>query len=173
MSWEAWGDGDDGEDRMVERLMESGWWPSEKAMDVEAAIKALRAEPVYEGGDRAKGISVKFLARVTLLEHAAEMRRPNDPMVVEAKGLFGRIVDMSADDFDKDELARVVESGDDGPHTWRALAEAAIMDLRAYAHDETPERRMASVDGYESRAAVLRAVDFFNARCAELDRDGR
>ena len=85
MSWEAWGDGDDGSDAMAERLMDSGWWPSEKARDVEEAIKALRAEPLYEGGDKANGISTRFLMRMTLLEHAAELRHSDDPLVREAQ----------------------------------------------------------------------------------------
>ena len=88
MSWEAWGDGDDGSDGTVERLMDAGWWPSEKAKEVEDAIKALRSEPVYENGDKANGISTRFLMRVTLLEVAAELRHSDDPLAIEASAVL-------------------------------------------------------------------------------------
>jgi hypothetical protein len=44
---------------------------------------------------------------------------------------------------------------DDHPQDWRDLAEAAIMDLRRYANDETPERRLVSADTWEDRFALL------------------
>jgi len=44
----------------------------------------------------------------------------------------------------------------DDPTTWQELAEAAIGDLRRYADDPGPERRMVSARGYEADAARLR-----------------
>lgn len=47
---------------------------------------------------------------------------------------------------------------DDDPDevkTWKGLAISAIMDLRRYAHDETPHRRMVSVEAYEADAVRL------------------
>lgn len=44
---------------------------------------------------------------------------------------------------------------DDEPKTWRELAKAAIMDLRRYADDELPHRRMVSVEAYEQRFKLI------------------
>lgn len=52
--------------------------------------------------------------------------------------------------------SRVVElPDDDEPKTWRDLAEAAIADLRHYADDELPYRRLVSAEAYEERFALL------------------
>lgn len=83
MSYEAWGDDDDGFDS--DRLHEAGWWPGEQAEEVTNAIKALRSEQVYEGGNKANGISVRFLMRLTMLEYAAGLKGDDDPLVVEAR----------------------------------------------------------------------------------------
>lgn len=44
----------------------------------------------------------------------------------------------------------------DVPETWEELARAAIADLRRYAHDETPSRRLVSACGYE---VILQALE--------------
>jgi hypothetical protein len=44
----------------------------------------------------------------------------------------------------------------DVPETWKELAEAAIADLRRYAYDATPERRLVSATGYE---AIMKALE--------------
>jgi len=82
MSYEAWGDGDDPN---YDHLIDAGWWPSEQAAEVKEAIDALFAEPMYENGRKADGVSVRFLMRMTMLKVAAEMLRSDDPMAVEAR----------------------------------------------------------------------------------------
>lgn len=82
MSWEAWGDDDAG---AYDHLLDAGWWDGDQTKAVQDAIKALRAEPVYEGGDKANGISVQFLMRLTLLESEAGLRDSSDPLVQEAR----------------------------------------------------------------------------------------
>jgi len=37
----------------------------------------------------------------------------------------------------------------DMPETWEELARAAVADLRRYANDPTPERRLVSAEAYE------------------------
>jgi hypothetical protein len=86
MSWEAWGDDDAGE---YDHLLEAGWWASEQAEEVVQAINDLHAEPIYEGGQVARGISVRFLARMTLLRQAAGLLAHDDPLVAEAEGIIG------------------------------------------------------------------------------------
>jgi hypothetical protein len=48
------------------------------------------------------------------------------------------------------------DADDDGPKTWRELAEAAIGDLRGYADDELPYRRLVSAEAYETIAARMK-----------------
>jgi hypothetical protein len=43
----------------------------------------------------------------------------------------------------------------DEVQTWKGLAISAIMDLRRYAHDEIPSRRLVSADAYEEDAIRL------------------
>lgn len=43
----------------------------------------------------------------------------------------------------------------DEVRTWKGLALSAIMDLRRYAHDEGPERRLVSAEAYEADAVRL------------------
>lgn len=43
----------------------------------------------------------------------------------------------------------------DDVKTWKGLAISAIMDLRRYAADETPHRRLVSADAYEEDAVRL------------------
>lgn len=82
MSLEAWGDDGDGMD------VPDGWWGSDQVDDVVQAIKDLRAESVYEHGNKESGISVRFLARITMLEHMAGLRPASDPFVREADAMF-------------------------------------------------------------------------------------
>lgn len=83
MSYEAWGDGDDGQD--YDHLIDAGWWDDEKVSAVMEAIQELRKAPVYEDGDVQKGISPIFLMRMTLLANAAGILPDNDPAVIEAR----------------------------------------------------------------------------------------
>ena len=82
MSLEAWGDEpwDDGPE------LPEGWWDEDTVNDVQTAIKDLCAETVYENGKKEDGISVRFLARLTLLRYAALMMKSEDmPLVYDAE----------------------------------------------------------------------------------------
>lgn len=57
---------------------------------------------------------------------------------------------------DTQELAGLPD--DDEPKSFRELAEAAIMDLRRYAGDETAARRLVSAEAYEARFELLAAA---------------
>jgi hypothetical protein len=81
MSYEVWGDDDAGD---YDHLLDAGWWPSEQATAVTDAIKALRSETLYEGGEKANGISVRFLMRLTVLANEAGILAYEDPLVQEA-----------------------------------------------------------------------------------------
>ena len=83
MSYEVFGD-DDPPD--YEHLFEAGWWDGDQTKLVKDAISDLVAEPIYEGGKKENGVSVRFLARITLLRHyAGEL--PSGPLVDEAEVL--------------------------------------------------------------------------------------
>ncbi len=84
MSWEAWGDDDAGR---YDHLLDAGWWTSEQVDDVRAAIDALFKETLYENADSGKGISTRFLARITLLRDAAGFE-VDVPLLDEAKALL-------------------------------------------------------------------------------------
>lgn len=88
MSREAWGDESDSEYAHVDSLIDAGWWPSEQAKEVEAAIEALDRETLYEDGKKDNGVSVRFLARITMLRLAAGLIRSDDPMAIEAVAMF-------------------------------------------------------------------------------------
>lgn len=47
------------------------------------------------------------------------------------------------------------EDDADEVKTWKGLALSAIMDMRRYAHDETPSRRLVSVEAYEADAVRI------------------
>lgn len=85
MSYEVWGDGDDGQD--YDHLIEAGWWTSEQADEVRRHIEALRREQIYEGGMMQQGVNTKFLARISLLSHAAGINVPPD-ILEEAQRLL-------------------------------------------------------------------------------------
>jgi len=67
VSWEAWGDGDDGFDS--ERLTDAGWWTPDDVDEARELMSAIAMEPLYEDGVMAKGVSPRFLMRLTLLRH--------------------------------------------------------------------------------------------------------
>lgn len=85
MIYDAWGDDGAGD---YDHLLDAGWWPSEQAEEMVGAINALFAEPIYEDGEKANGISVRFLMRMQMLKDAACMAEPNDPFVAEARAYF-------------------------------------------------------------------------------------
>lgn len=64
MSLDAWGDDDP-------RDIPEGWWPDSTVEVVQQCIRELIAERIYEDGQMAKGISVRFLARLTILQGEA------------------------------------------------------------------------------------------------------
>jgi phage gp36-like protein len=72
----------------VDHLLENGWWASEQVDEVQAAIKALCSEKMYEDGKKDNGIAVRFLARMTALKVAAGIMASNDPMAIEAANMF-------------------------------------------------------------------------------------
>lgn len=51
---------------------------------VMAAVTAISSEPVYESGDMRKGVSPRFLMRITLLRDACGLADAEQPMVEEA-----------------------------------------------------------------------------------------
>jgi hypothetical protein len=75
------------EDDNHDHLLEAGWWGDQQVETVTKAIKALVAAPIYEGGDKANGISVEFLMRLSLLQYEAELDVPHQ-MVAEATAYF-------------------------------------------------------------------------------------
>lgn len=81
MSWEAWGDDD-------AREPPPGWWTDVTVDIVQDCIKDLVAEPVYEGGKMENGISVRFLARLTVLRGEAGLLDISDPLFKEAEAMF-------------------------------------------------------------------------------------
>jgi hypothetical protein len=50
------------------------------------------------------------------------------------------------------------EDDADEVQTWKGLALSAISDLRRYAHDDLPHRRMVSVEAYEADAIRLHSA---------------
>lgn len=55
----------------------------------ERAAAELSAENVYEDGRKENGISVRFLARLTLLRAATGLMDADHPLVTEARAMFG------------------------------------------------------------------------------------
>lgn len=82
MSREAWGDDGD------ERELPDGCWGPVEVEVVTQCIKELCAEPVYEGGVMANGISVRFLARLTILQGEAGLIPTDGPLYKEAEEMF-------------------------------------------------------------------------------------
>lgn len=82
MSLEAWGDeGDDHE-------LPDGCWGPVTVECVVDCIKDLVAEQLYEDGQMAKGVSTRFLMRLTLLQCEAGLLEPDNPLVREAEAFF-------------------------------------------------------------------------------------
>ena len=82
MSYEAWGDGGDQDD--YGHLLDAGWWDADQTKAVTDAITALCKENFYEGGEKENGVSVAFIARLTLLRASAGLLDSNDPLVIDA-----------------------------------------------------------------------------------------
>lgn len=85
MSLEVWGDG--GEDDGLE--LPDGWWDEAQVAIVQEAVKALCKEPLYESGKKDAGVSVRFLARVSVLKLRAGLASADDPMDAEALAILG------------------------------------------------------------------------------------
>lgn len=77
MSYEAWGDDD-------AREVPDGWWAEDSVQVVQGCIRELVAEPVYEGGKMENGISVRFLARLTILQGEAGLIPTDGPLYRDA-----------------------------------------------------------------------------------------
>jgi hypothetical protein len=90
MSYEAWGDDDDGSDRVVERLLNDGWWSADDAEEVKELVRALASEHIYENGRKEDGVSVRFLMRLTLLRARVGLDVPT-LMVEEAKAALTKV----------------------------------------------------------------------------------
>jgi hypothetical protein len=81
MSWGAWGD-DDPKD------VPEGWWTDVTVQVVQECIRDLLAEPIYEDRQMAKGISVRFLARLSILQGEAGLMSTKDPMYIDAERIL-------------------------------------------------------------------------------------
>lgn len=82
MSLEAWGDDGD-----IQELPK-GCWSEGTVSTVLDCIKDLIAEPVYEDGNVEKGISVRFLARLTILQGEAGLIPTSGALYKEAEAMF-------------------------------------------------------------------------------------
>ena len=78
---------EDGGAEDTDHLIGAGWWPSEQVEELQVQVKALRNEMFYEDGLMKNGVSVKFLARISLLTHAAGLDVPPD-ILAEAQRLL-------------------------------------------------------------------------------------
>lgn len=82
MSYEAWGEPDD------DYPLPDGCWGEGTVSAVIGCIKDLVAEQFYEDGQMAKGVSTRFLMRLTLLQREAGLLEPDNPLVREAEAFF-------------------------------------------------------------------------------------
>lgn len=82
MSREAWGDEGD-----VQELPDGCWSECEVSVVLDC-IKALVAETLYEDGQTAKGVSTRFLARLTILQGEAGLIPTDGPLYLEAEALL-------------------------------------------------------------------------------------
>jgi len=82
MSYEAWGEPEEGPE------LPDGWWNEDDVQQVKDCISDLNKETLYEKGRKDNGISVRFLARITLLQGAAGLLEYDDPMLLEARSMF-------------------------------------------------------------------------------------
>ena len=83
MSWEAWGEPDDGPE------LPDGWWDKDQVAGVEAAVNALCEEALYEDGKKDSGVSIRVLARMSVLELRAGRAKAGDPLIAEALAIVG------------------------------------------------------------------------------------
>lgn len=89
MSYEVFGDNDN---PAAEGFLEMGWWTDEQAKEVTDAVQALCDEKMYEGNEMSNGVSVRFIARLTLLRAAVglpvdeRLRREAEQMFPEERG---------------------------------------------------------------------------------------
>ena len=83
MSWEAWGEPDEGPE------LPEGWWDEEQVGAMQEAVKALCNETLYEDAKKDNGISVRFLARMQILKLRAGLVKADEPIVAEALAMFG------------------------------------------------------------------------------------
>lgn len=85
MSLEAWGDEDwnDGPE------LPEGWWDEDSVSGMQEAVTALCAETLYEGGNKDNGVSVRFLARMSVLKLRAGLAKADDPLIAEALAIVG------------------------------------------------------------------------------------
>jgi len=83
MSWEAWGEQDEGPE------LPDGWWDEDQVTGVTEAVKALCEETLYEDGKKDSGVSVRFLARMSVLKLRAGLAKADDPVIVEALAIVG------------------------------------------------------------------------------------
>jgi len=83
MSYEAWGEPDDGPE------LPDNWWDEDQTAGVQEAVRALCEEALYENGKKYQGISVRFLARLSVLKLRTGLARKDDPFIAEALALLG------------------------------------------------------------------------------------
>lgn len=84
MSLEVWGDEPwDGPE------LPEGWWDDDQVASVQEAVKALCEETLYENGKKDDGVSVRFLARMSVLKLRAGLAKKDEPLIAEALALLG------------------------------------------------------------------------------------
>jgi hypothetical protein len=81
MSYEAWGEPD-------EPSIPEGCWDECMVSVVLDCIKDLVSETLYEDGQMAKGVSTRFLARLTILQGEAGLIPTDSPLYREAEAMF-------------------------------------------------------------------------------------
>jgi hypothetical protein len=65
-----------------------GWWDEDTVDQVQEAVRRLVGETLYEGGQMANGISVRFVARLSMLQNAVGLMPDDNPLVIEATAMF-------------------------------------------------------------------------------------
>jgi hypothetical protein len=83
MSYEVWGEPEDPPELPDE------WWDEDTVATLQECVKAILAEPVYENGEKDNGISVRFLARLSVLKLRAELAKADEPLIAEALTILG------------------------------------------------------------------------------------
>jgi hypothetical protein len=85
MSLEVWGD----EPWDDYPGLPDGCWDEDTVAKLQEAVTAILSEPVYENGEKDKGISVRFLARLSVLKMRAELATSDEPLIAEALKILG------------------------------------------------------------------------------------